>query len=45
MTRDMTVTGAMEFNAEIQAAETLWNDGTNFSLIVTCSSISEIIEE
>jgi len=41
----MTVAGAMQFNAEIHAANTLLNDGTSFVLIVICSSISECIEE
>lgn len=44
MTREMTVTEAVQFNAEIQAASTILNHGVSFTLIVICSSISEGIE-
>lgn len=45
VTREITVTGAMQFNAEIHAARTMLNDGATFTLTVICSSISEWIEE
>lgn len=41
----MIVTGAMQFNAEIQAASAMLNDGISFTLIVICSSVSEGIEK
>lgn len=45
ISREMIVTGAMQFNAEIQAASAMLNDGISFTLIVICSSVSEGIEK